>query len=60
MPMYQFWCDKCFEPFEITMTLDKLEEYDKNEKTIIKCPLCGAALRKLICPPKIIRCPAWH
>ena len=53
MPIYQFICDKCDSPYEITMTLAKLEEYDKGNKTIA-CLNCQTALRKLICPPKTI------
>jgi predicted nucleic acid-binding Zn ribbon protein len=53
MPLYQFWCDECFTPYEIQMKLAKLDEYDKGDK-IIECPGCGTPLRKLMCPPKTI------
>lgn len=59
MPLYQFWCDECFTPYEIQMKLAKLEEYDKGNK-VIKCPNCEGELKKLICPPKIIKVGAWH
>lgn len=54
MPIYQFFCSKCFQPYEITMKLIDLEKYDKgNEK--IECPECKEPLRKLICPPRRIQ-----
>lgn len=53
MPLYQFWCDKCFLPYEITMKLAELDEYDKGELEV-KCPKCGLDLIKLICPPRRI------
>lgn len=59
MPLYQWWCDNCFTPYEIILTLAQLKEYDEDEESVIDCPNCGADLRKLICPPKIIKVPAW-
>ena len=35
MPCYEFYCEDCNKPFEISPTL---EEYEKNE---IACPKCG-------------------
>ena len=54
MPLYQFWCDKCLSPFEVTMTIATLDEYDEGEFDI-KCELCGAPLRKIMCPPRRIK-----
>ena len=49
---YQFYCQLCDLPFEILMTLDELEEYDKGEEDI-PCPICQEPLDKLICPPRL-------
>jgi putative FmdB family regulatory protein len=35
MPRYEFYCEGCKKPFEITLTL---AEYEKGN---IKCPKCG-------------------
>jgi len=52
--LFQFFCDHCLYPYEITMKLTDLEKYDKgNEK--IECPECKEPLRKLICPPRRIQ-----
>ena len=51
VPLYLFYCSNCDSPYEIQMTLAKLEEYDKGDK-IIECPNCDNPLTKLICPPK--------
>ncbi len=34
MPTYEYLCEKCQKPFEITMTLSK------REKAKIRCPKC--------------------
>jgi hypothetical protein len=61
MPLYQFYCYKCHNPQEITMTLKKLDEYDRKERSI-SCPIkdesgnvCGEELTKIICPPKVVK-----
>lgn len=54
MPLYQFWCDGCFTPYEVTMTLADLDKFDRD-KTKKMCPGCGKKLVKLICPPKRIK-----
>lgn len=53
MPLYQFWCDKCFEPYEVSMKLEEYEKFLKGEE--VKCPECKEPLRMLMCPPKRIR-----
>lgn len=53
MPLYQLWCDKCMEPYEVLMKLAELEEFEKGEQ--ILCPECKEPLRMLMCPPKDIR-----
>lgn len=53
VPLYQFFCDKCFEPYEITMKIKELDEHDRGELEV-KCPECRENLRKLICPPRRI------
>lgn len=53
MPIYQMWCEKCMEPYEVLMNLGELDEYDTG-RLVIKCPVCGENMRKLICPPRII------
>jgi putative FmdB family regulatory protein len=35
MPRYDFYCEDCKKPFEVTLTL---EEYEKGK---IKCPKCS-------------------
>jgi len=49
MPLYQFWCDECVEPYEVTMNLATLDLFDKGKATK-PCPVCGYKLRKLIAP----------
>ena len=34
MPRYEFLCQKCKKPFELTMTISE------HEKTKAKCPKC--------------------
>ncbi len=34
MPRYEFLCEKCKKPFELTMTISE------REKTKVKCPKC--------------------
>jgi putative FmdB family regulatory protein len=34
MPRYEFLCEKCEKPFELTMTISE------REKTTPKCPTC--------------------
>lgn len=53
MPLYQFWCDNCFEPIEVLMSIKRLDEFDNGEP--LQCPECGQPLRKLIAPPKLVR-----
>jgi len=60
MPIYQYWCDHCFLPLEITMSLADKERYDngkltKKEKKNFKCPECKRKLEYLIAPPKTIK-----
>ncbi len=37
MPRYEFMCEKCKKPFELTMTIAE------REKTKIVCPTCKGA-----------------
>jgi len=53
VPLYQFWCDACYTPYEIMMSIADLEEYDEGKEEI-PCPECEEPLTKLICPPKWI------
>jgi len=53
MPLYQLFCDKCFEPYEVTMRLKEYEKFLKGEEVL--CPRCKEPLRMLMCPPKRIR-----
>ena len=34
MPRYEFMCDKCKKPFDLTMTLSE------REKARVRCPTC--------------------
>jgi putative FmdB family regulatory protein len=34
MPRYEFFCEKCKKPFELTMTIGE------REKSKVKCPSC--------------------
>ena len=34
MPRYEFMCEKCRKPFELTMTISE------REKGPVKCPTC--------------------
>jgi putative FmdB family regulatory protein len=34
MPRYEFLCEKCQKPFELTMTISEREKAD------VKCPKC--------------------
>ena len=36
MPKYEFACEKCKKPFDLTMTISQ------REKARIKCPTCNA------------------
>jgi putative FmdB family regulatory protein len=43
MPRYEFMCDKCQKPFELTMTMSA------REKAKVKCPDCnGTKVRPLL------------
>ncbi|MBT8491387.1 MAG: hypothetical protein KJN62_10100 [Deltaproteobacteria bacterium] len=53
MPLYQFFCENCWEPFELTMKLKELDQYDSG-KLEVNCPKCTGELKKLICPPRTI------
>jgi len=53
MPLYQLFCDKCFAPYEVILSLAEWKEFQDGEK--IKCPECKKPLRMLMCPPKTIR-----
>ena len=60
MPIYQFWCDNCIVPYEITMSLADKELFDrgklpKEDKKLLKCPECGQDMDYLIAPPKTIK-----
>jgi putative FmdB family regulatory protein len=37
MPRYEYLCQKCDKPFEM---LYSLAEYERAQKTRIKCPKC--------------------
>ena len=37
MPRYEFLCEKCKKPFELTMTISE------HEKAKVKCPTCKGA-----------------
>jgi predicted nucleic acid-binding Zn ribbon protein len=54
MPIYQMWCNKCHEPYEVMMTLKVCDEFDKGKRKK-QCPECKKPLKKIICPPKIVR-----
>jgi putative FmdB family regulatory protein len=34
MPRYEFLCEKCQKPFELTMTISE------HEKRDVRCPMC--------------------
>ena len=34
MPRYEFMCDKCTKPFELTMSISE------REKAMVRCPTC--------------------
>jgi putative FmdB family regulatory protein len=34
MPRYEFMCEKCQKPFELTMTISE------HEKSKVRCPTC--------------------
>ena len=54
MPLYLLYCEKCYCPFEVTMTLEVNDKFDAGE--ISKdCPVCDEKLKKIICAPKTIR-----
>lgn len=60
MPVYQYWCDGCFLPFEILMNLSEKDRYDrgelsKEEKEHLRCPECDKELTYLVAPPKTVR-----
>lgn len=55
MPLYQFWCDACYQPHEVTMKIEELGKLDSGRVRPIPCPECSGPLRKLIAPPKLIR-----
>jgi putative FmdB family regulatory protein len=43
MPRYEFMCDRCEKPFELTMTMAA------REKAKVKCPGCnGTKVRPLL------------
>lgn len=50
MPLYELQCRKCKRIFEVTMTLD---DKDKYEKGLIynKCPVCKYKLIPIISKP---------
>jgi len=54
MPLYQLWCDKCHTPYEVTMSLETCEDFDCGKRKKY-CPECKNLLKKIMCPPKIIR-----
>jgi putative FmdB family regulatory protein len=37
MPRYEFLCEKCQKPFELTMTISE------HEKGKVRCPTCKSA-----------------
>jgi putative FmdB family regulatory protein len=37
MPKYEFMCEKCTKPFELTMTISE------KERARIRCPTCKSA-----------------
>jgi len=53
MPSYQMWCEKCHEPYEVTMKLAVFEEFSEG-KIYKRCPECKTKLKNLICPPKLV------
>ena len=60
MPIYQFWCDTCFEPYEIEMDLATKDKHDsgnlsKTEKKWLVCRECDKELTYFIAPPKTIK-----
>ncbi len=40
MPRYEFMCEKCKKPFELTMAISE------REKARVKCPTCKSAKAK--------------
>lgn len=40
MPTYEFLCEKCKKPFELTYSLG---EYERHKKKQTKCPKCGSS-----------------
>lgn len=56
MPIYQYWCDACFVPYEIQMDLKTKDKYDHGKlEQSLTCPTCKKELTYLIAPPKTIR-----
>jgi len=39
MPVYEFLCEKCNKPFELTCSLS---EYERDAKKKIRCPKCAS------------------
>jgi len=39
MPTYEFLCEKCKKPFELTCSI---AEYERKKKEGIKCSECGS------------------
>ena len=59
MPLYQYLCDKCYLPYEITMPLKMKDKIDsgkgtKKELDELRCPECGEPMRQVIGMPRLL------
>ncbi len=53
MPIYQFWCEDCHDPYEILMTVADKEKLEKGYKKWVaktECPTCSKPMKNLIAP----------
>ena len=55
MPLYQYFCDPCFEYYEIQIDLKTKDKCDKGKEKLPSCPKCKKELTYLIAPPKLVK-----
>lgn len=52
MPLYILECRNCQTYYEVTMSLELKERFDKQKRKK-KCPDCGKTLKNVMCAPRL-------
>jgi len=51
MPRYNCECQKCDAIYEVGVPIEKLDEFDKQNKKKHRCPECDGKMKRLMGAP---------